>query len=32
MRFEASSDASLAEYRAEMEGFVEEAKRAAGVQ
>jgi phosphomannomutase/phosphoglucomutase len=31
MRFEATSDKLLSEYRAELEGIVEEAKRAAGV-
>jgi len=32
MRFEATSDKLLSEYRAELEGVVEDAKRAAGVQ
>jgi phosphomannomutase/phosphoglucomutase len=32
MRFEATSDRLLSEYRAELEGVVEDAKRAAGVQ
>jgi phosphomannomutase/phosphoglucomutase len=32
MRFEATSDKLLADYRAELESVVEEAKRASGVQ
>ena len=32
MRFEATSDKLLSQYRAELEGFVEAAKRQAGVE